>query len=264
MIKSNDVTIILQGCIYTYELLDRIINEYNKFAHIVVSTYFENYLENINSMILKYPNITFIDNNLTIYKNQLIENNNYCVSETKEGNSYMNNYYYQIKTIQNAMKNVKTKYVIKSRTDFYFSEMENFMKEMKKRDDIVSCISIYIRNYDFCMKNNLKYHPSDICYGGTFDIINNVSMDEIKHFCLEVGCSEDRKWRHYCKYKMETMNIKEQYVLENVYNYSKFMSLIFFVYPINTNNSVYVLKNINYFNDEIRTSEEYFIYGCGS
>jgi hypothetical protein len=40
------------------------------------------------------------------------------------------------------------------------------------------------------------------------------------------------------------------------------MSSIFFVYPINTNNSVYILKDIKYFNDKIKTSKEYFIYGC--
>ena len=148
MNTNNDVTIILQGCIYTYELLEKIINEYNKFAHIVVSTYFENYLENINSIILKYPNITFIDNNLEKYTNELIENNNYCLSETKEGNNYMNNYYYQIKTTENAMKHVKTKYVIKSRVDFYFSEMENFMKEMKNKIEanIQLNIKIYRQN----------------------------------------------------------------------------------------------------------------------
>lgn len=262
MNTNNQVTIILQGCIYTFELLEKIINEYNKFADIVVSTYFENYLENINYMILKYPNITFIDNKLEKYKNELIENNNYCVSQSKEGNNYINNYYYQIKTVENAMKHIKTKYVIKSRVDFYFSEMENFMKEMLKRDDIICCISIYVRDYNFCIKNKLKYHPSDICYGGTVDIINNINMDEINTFCLEIGCSEDRKYRHYCKYKMEMMNIQESYVLANVHNYSNFMSSIFFVYPINTNNSVYILKDIKYFNDKIKTSKEYFIYGC--
>ena len=146
--------------------------------------------------------------------------------------------------------------------DFYFSEMENFMKEMKTRDDIVSCISIYVRDYNFCIENGLKYHPSDICYGGTFDIINNVNMDEIKYFCLEIGCSEDRKWRYYCKYKMEMMNIRESYVFENVHNYSIFMSSIFFIYPINTINSIYLLKDIDCFTDTNRTSKDYFMHGC--
>jgi hypothetical protein len=264
MDTNNQVTIVLQGCIHTFELLEKIIDEYNKFANIVVSTYFVNYLENINCMILKYPNITFIDNNLEKYKNELIENNNYCESQSNEQNNYMNNYYYQIKTVENAMKHVKTKYVIKSRVDFYFSEMENFMKEMLKRDDIISCISIYVRSYNFFIENNMKFHASDICYGGTFDIINKISMDEINSFCLEIGCSENKKFRHYCKDKMEQMNIQESYVLANVDNYSNFMSSIFFVYPINTNNSVYIFKDIKYFNDENRTSKEYFIYGCGS
>jgi len=216
--------------------------------------------------MLKYPNVTFTDNNLEKYKNELIQNNNYYQSTCPVSNNYMNNYYYQIKTVENAMKHVdrsKTKYIIKSRTDFYFSQMEDFMNEMKKRDDIVSCISIYIRGYSFCMKNNLKYHPSDICYGGTFDIINNNSMDEIKHFRLEIGYPEDRKWRHYCKYKMETMNITESYVLENADNYSNFMSNIFFVYPINTNNSVYFFKDISHFDDGVKSSKEYFTHGCG-
>ena len=107
MNTTNDVTIILQGCIHTYELLEQIINTYNKFANIVVSTYFENNLEIINQMIVKYPNITFIDNNLEKYKNELIDNNNYCVSESTQCNNYVNNYYYQIKTIENAMKMLK-------------------------------------------------------------------------------------------------------------------------------------------------------------
>ena len=260
--KNNDVTIILQGVIHDESIFVKIIENYKKIANIIVSSYFLNNQPFYSKLKNTYPEIIFIDNDLKKFENELICSNNYSKSDKQDSNAYLNNYYYQIKTTEAALKFVKTKYVIKSRVDFYFSDMNSFMNEMVQNSDIITIISIYIRNYDFCVSNNLKYHPSDICYGGKMEIINYVSECELKNFCLECICSEDRKWRYYCNIKMKEKKIKEQDIFKNVNVYSDFMSEIFNVYPINKNNASYNFKGNTFFNDSIKSSKGYFMLGC--
>ena len=256
--NNFDVTIILQGVIYNESMLYQIIQNYKQLANIIVSSYFLNNQSFYNKLKNTYPEIIFIDNDLTAFENNLICSNNYSKIHSPAGNVYMNNYYYQIKTTESALKFVKTKYVIKTRVDFYFSDMNCFIDEMFRNNDIITIISIYIRSYDYCLANNINYHPSDICYGGKMEIINYLSEYELNNFCLQLGCSEEKKWRHYCNLKLKEKKIEEQDILKNKDIYSDFMSEIFNVYPINKNNCSYNFKGITFINDSIKSSKEYF------
>ena len=56
--------------------------------------------------------------------------------------------------------------------------------------------------------------------------------------------------------------MEEQDILKNSNIYSDFMSDIFNVYPINKNGCLYNFKGTTFFNDSVKSSKEYFIFGC--
>lgn len=260
MENQKEVTIILQGVIYTEELLIKIIEEYEPLAKIVVSSYFLNNPDLLNKLENAYPNIIVINNDLAEFENWLLNTNNFCTVEHPQ-QSYFNNYFYQIKTVEAALKFVETKYVIKSRVDFYFSGMTDFINEMTENDGIATCLSVYVRGFN--ADRMFKYHPSDICYGGTFDIIKGVSDYEIFVFKLQPACSEDRKWRGYIEDKLVKKGLKESEILVNEHVYSDFMASIFNIYPINKGGNAYQLKEESYICDAVKTTKDYFIHGCG-
>jgi hypothetical protein len=260
MHNKTDFTIILQGSIYTEDLLIKIIDEYTDLAEIIVSSYFSNNADLLYRLKTTYPNIIFINNDLTEFENWLIATNNFCTVEHPQ-QSYVNNYFYQIKTVEAALRFVKTKYVVKSRVDFYFSGMSDFINEILEHDNIVTCLSIYIRGY--AIGHPFKYHPSDICYGGRSNIIKGVNDYEIAVFKLQPMCSEDRKWRGYIENELKKAGLQEDDIFVNADAFSDFMVSIFNVYPINKDGNVYQLKHETYIYDTVKSSKDYFIHGCG-
>jgi hypothetical protein len=250
-----DLTIILQGVIYNEELTYRIIEKYNPFGKIIVSSYFKKYPHIFDKLMTTYPQIILIDNDETVFKNELISQNNLCTTESDAGNNYLNNYYYQIRSTNMAIPLITTTYTIKTRIDFYFENLSDFIENMILNKDKITNISIYTRNYDFCKIHNLLCHVSDILYGGTSEYIRNISNKEICHFKLEIGCSEDRKFRNHCN------NIPSN-LFENKHTYSNYMAQLFNIYPINRGNCYYNFKGVTYFNDRIKDTIDYFMEGC--
>lgn len=251
----NDLTIILQGVIYSEELTYRIIEKYNPLAKIIVSSYFKDYRHIFDKLTILYPHIILIDNDDTIFRNELLSQNNLCTTESEFRNKYINHYYYQIRTTENAMKFIETTFIIKTRIDFYFENLSDFINNMILNKDKITNISIYTRNYDFCKTHNLLCHVSDILYGGVSEYIKNISNKEICHFKLEIGCSEDRKFRNHCN------NIPSN-LFENKHIYSNYMTQFFNIYPINKGNCHYNFKGVTYFNDRIKDTIDYFMEGC--
>jgi hypothetical protein len=249
----TDLTIIIQGVIYNEELTYQIINQYNKLGKIIVSSYFKNYSHIFNTLTKTYPEIIIIDNDDSIFRNELLSQNNLCITESEFGNNYINNYYYQIRTTDNAMKFITTKYIIKTRIDFYFENLYDFIDNMIKNENKITTISVYTRNYDYCIQHDLLCHVSDILYGSTSEIIRNISNKEIQHFKLEISCSEHRKFRNHCN------NIPTN-LFENKHVYSNYMSQLFNIYPINRGN--YNFKGTTHFNDRVKNTIDYFIEGC--
>jgi len=308
--KFDNITLVFQGVIYDNILLLRIIEHYKPLAKIVISTYFKDNMRFYYSLMKAYPDITIINNDITYFEELLIDSGNICIYEDSYRNSYTNNYFYQIKTTEAALNYVDTEYVIKSRVDFFFSNMEEFINEtmengsqqyppgtqenynsflsrdlmMGKGKELefpegpgggkgepgvppngskITCMSIFIRNYGFCITHGLKYHPSDICYGGKTETVKRVSEDEINEFRLDIISSEERKWRHYCNKKLAEKGLDEAAIFETDQRYADFMSSIFHVYPINKHDNDYSFRDITYFEDNVKPTVDYFIHGYG-
>jgi hypothetical protein len=261
--KFDNITLVFQGVIYDNILLLRIIEHYKPLAKIVISTYFKDNMRFYYSLMKAYPDITIINNDITYFEELLIDSGNICIYEDSYINSYTNNYFYQIKTTEAALNYVDTEYVIKSRVDFFFSNMEEFINETMEHGSKITCMSIVIRNYGFCITHGLKYHPSDICYGGKTETVKRVSEDEINEFRLDIISSEERKWRHYCNKKLAENELDEAAIFETDQRYADFMSSIFHVYPINKHDNDYSFRDITYFEDNVKPTVDYFIHGYG-
>jgi hypothetical protein len=251
----KDLTIILQGVIHNEELTYLIIEKYNSLGNIIVSSYFKNYQHLYDTLINLYPQIILIDNDETVFRDELILKNNICTTESEKGNNYMNHYYYQIRTTENAMKFITTKYTIKTRIDFYFENLSDFIDNMIINENKITNISVYTRSYEFCKHHNLLCHVSDILYGGISEIIKNISNKEISNFKLEIGCSEDRKFRNYCQ------NIPSN-LFENKNTYANYMAQLFNIYPINKENGYYNFNGVTHLNDRVKHTIDYFLEGC--
>lgn len=249
----TDLTIILQGVIHSEALVYQIIEKYKSFGKIIISSYFKNYPDLFEILTKNYPEIILIDNDVSIFRNELLSQNNLCTAESEAGNNYMNHYYYQIRTTETAMLFATSTYIIKTRIDFYFENLSDFIDNMIQNENKITNISIYTRNYDFCKTHKLLCHVSDILYGGTSEFIKNISNKETQTFKLEIGCSEDRKFRHHLK------NIPTN-LFENKYTYSNYMAQYFNIYPINKGN--YNFKGTTYFNDRVKNTIDYFMEGC--
>jgi len=121
--NTDDVTIIIQGVISDNVHVIQLIDEYKNYGKIIISSYFQNHSDLKKQIEQQYPNI------------KVVENNN--VEEFK--NNWNNQIYQrfniwcQVSTVRNALAVITdTKYVIKTRIDSYFSNMNTFIYEVIK------------------------------------------------------------------------------------------------------------------------------------
>lgn len=240
--NKNDVTIILQGCIINEVDLITTINEYQKYGKIVISSYFIDHNELKNNILHNYPNIILIDNDI-----------NEFISQSERINYLSDRCFFQVSTVRNALKYVNTPYVIKTRTDNYFSNLDKFIYEVINNKDKITCIQFYVRGF-----YQFKYHPSDILFGGTYDNIANIFNNNHNFECM---IPEVIIFRNYILQKIREFGISENDVDSNIDLYGETMDKIFNVYNI-SNFESYYFKNYKFTCDN-KTTSEFFKHGCG-
>ena len=114
--KKEDVTILLQGILNNKIDIFQTIKLYSLSGHIVLSVYDDEPTKNICRQILElYPNdVSVVYNNLKTYKREFEE-----IKKKYNDIIINNNFYFQLKTTINGLKNIQTKYLLKSRVDHY-------------------------------------------------------------------------------------------------------------------------------------------------
>lgn len=154
-IKFNDITLIIQGK-YDTSFLHR-INEYKKiFGHIILSVWKEKYYKDL-------PN----DVELIELSPKIIN------SKTKSDQIYnYQNLYKQCVTTLNGLNNVKTKYVVKIRTDEFYSNMDKFCESIIINENKINTSNLFFRR-----DNYYRFHPSDKIIGAKTDILLKAFSD---------------------------------------------------------------------------------------
>jgi hypothetical protein len=171
-------------------------------------------------------------------------------------NIYNNNCFYQMGTVINALKYVKTKYVIKMRIDSYFSNMNEFIDKMKAINKII-CSSVFIRGFTNTVIS-IKFHPSDILFGGLTEKIRLIFKLAKRDYRFD--CSEVKIWKPYIIEEGKKKNISQESLENNNDIYLNHMCNIFDVFSIELNKP-YSIKGNTDLSDNKRSTKEYFMSG---
>ena len=238
---KNDVTIILQGLMINEVNLMNMISEYQHYGKIIISSYFEKY-NGLKSRIMDaFPNTIVIDNDINEFMSDpdiKKYNNNHC--------------FFQVSTVRKALKYVNTPYVIKTRVDNYFSNLDKFICEVIKNNDKITSTQIYVRGF-----NQIKYHPSDILFGGSFNEITSVFNNDHN---FDITCPEVIIFKNHILQKLKELNISVNVFEKDIELYGNTMAKIFNIYNISNLNSYY-FKNLK-FNFTEKSTIDFFKHGC--
>jgi hypothetical protein len=177
--------------------------------------------------------------------------------------------FYHLNTIINGLKHVDTEWVLKTRTDTFFSDMNKFILNMQKNYNKISCTSIFVRGL-----NAIKFHPSDILFGGTTKIIKNVIDLSIKNYYNVDGSilTSPRRFffgeviifRPYIESIIKESGVSLDNVLGDRELYLFYMESLFDVFPINEHSSYLLSHGITYIDEPLYNTREYFTYGCNA
>ena len=241
---KNDVTIILQGYMINEVNLMNTISEYQHYGKIIVSSYFEKCNGLKSSIMDAFPNTIVIDNDINEFLSDP-EIKKYC----------NNRCFFQVSTVRKALKYVNTQYVIKTRVDNYFSNLDKFICEViknSKNGDKITSTQIYVRGF-----HQLKYHPSDILFGGSFNQFTRVFCNEHN---FDLACPEVIIFKNHILQKLKELNISVNDFENDIELYGTIMDKMFNIYNV-SNFKSYYFKNYKFVCID-KSTIDFFKHGC--
>ena len=259
---KDDVTFLIQGPVGGHTDLLKIVKEYSKFGNIVISTYPSEEYANQIEEVMKYASKNNIElkvlyNNLSKYENELKNMNKYSNNGVHPVHQGMfRNCYYHINTVVNGLKYVNTKYVINVRTDCFFSNMDKFIYKIIETQKIV-CTSIFVRGFKDS-KILIKFHPSDILFGGLTEIIKRTFDLALEKY--DLNCPEVTVWKPLIVEEASKKNINLIQLENDNEIYLNNMCDIFEVFDIN-NHFPYSFKGITKIDSLTKTTRDFFTSG---
>jgi len=143
----KDVTLILQGLVAPKQL--ELWKKHYKDYNVIISCWEDEEFDFEKGLFSSW-----LPKNWKVIKNQ------YPLLRFKSEA----NLDYQILTTLNALKEVKTKYVVKSRLDEFYSNIYLLYKKLKKNEDKIVCGSVFFREYGL-----YPFHIADKLMCGTKD-----------------------------------------------------------------------------------------------
>lgn len=271
--KKEDVTILLQGILNNKIDIFQTIKLYSLSGHIVLSVYDDEPTKNICRQILElYPNdVSVVYNNLKTYKREFEE-----IKKKYNDIIINNNFYFQLKTTINGLKNIQTKYLLKSRVDHYYSDIDKFIAHGIVSKKLVSS-SLCIRGLFDKQFPTAYFHMSDqLFFGETAKIKEMVLLSKKMCFTqiMKGQIGEVRLWKPYLinlakleGINLDDSNIKHGKDYKYMMKYIHFLNSKITIYPINLHNDFKIkLFSTNkiwvkHHNEPIYNSFYYFIKG---
>jgi hypothetical protein len=161
----DDITVIIQGPLNESSLSN--IPNYQKTAKNIIVSAWDTYDNNTKEYLPEDPNVLFITSDSNWVENW-------------RGRYYNNsNIAFQIITTLNGLDKVKTKYVIKVRSDEIYTDIGQFAETMKANKE-----KLITNNVLFQSDDHEKFHPSDHVIGGT---TNNMlgTFEKLENYCAK-------------------------------------------------------------------------------
>ena len=166
----DDITVIIQGPLNESSLSN--IPNYQKTAkNIIVSTW-DRYDAKTKEYLPDDPNVLFITSD-----------SNWA--ENWRGRYYNNsNIAFQIITTLNGLDKVKTKYVIKVRSDEIYTDISYFAEAVRANEE-----KLITNNVLFQLDSKAKFHPSDHVVGGSTNNMRG-TFERLENYCAKYAEKE--------------------------------------------------------------------------
>ena len=226
-IEFEDVTIMLQGILNPAIDIIYTIDQYLEVCpNIILSIYQKTEDPSLIERIKRFPTVQIVDNDLEEYKNELKFLN--C-----DINAWRNSVYFHLNTTQKGLNLVKTKYVIKSRVDHFYTNIKDMITLSKDSGKIV-CSSFPVEGIYH------KFFLSECLFGGLTHEVQRVVKLSLLNYCkqdYDENHPEVLFWRPYILYKMQLENID----YTNDEAYLDFLEKYFIIWPLN-HSSYYKMK----------------------
>jgi hypothetical protein len=146
----NDFTLVIQGPLHENSIYG-LLNNYKEYTDNIILSHWDSDDMEMLRYISEYNlNVKIITNKMHI---------DYNVFNGQ-------NVYYQVYNTLEGLKEVKTKYVIKLRTDQWFGNLTPFFESVKNNKEKYTCSNLHFRP-----DNLYKFHPSDKLIGGKTELI---------------------------------------------------------------------------------------------
>jgi hypothetical protein len=226
-----DVTILLQGVIHKDVSIEKILKKYSTICKVIVSIY-DTDLEIVEPIAEKY-NVKVVVNNIKQF------------DEEQKFNLTNKNGYYQVQAIKSALPYVTTKYIIKSRVDHYYENIEFLITSYFKSGEKITSSSLFVRG-PFGYYNKFYYHLSDCLFMVTLEQIKKMIL------CLDnwdsTTVAEVNIWRNFLKEFIH----QDTYIQDMLYHVNIIPIKNFEPFCIKIQNKV-----ITEYKEDIKTQEEY-------
>jgi hypothetical protein len=148
----SDISILIQGPLHENSMRESVLETYEKYGEVVVSTWDSpspcKIPESFSAPFIVHPQPTLGGN----------------VSGVLDGSSF----YYATNSILNGLAHVKTKYVIKTRSDECFSNFEPLIEPFLEDPDRLVCANIFARAWD-----DKPYHIGDHIFMARTDLLRS-------------------------------------------------------------------------------------------
>jgi hypothetical protein len=199
----------------------------------------------------QFQMVQIVDNDLEDYKNELKYFN--CVI-----NGQRDPVYFHLNTTHKGLSLVKTKYVLKSRVDHYYSNIKDMITIIKDSGKIV-CSSFPVEGIYH------KFFISECLFGGLTHEIQRAVKLSLLNFCKQdhdENHPEVLFWRPYILNKMQLENVD----YKNDEEYLDFMEKYFEIFPLNFNEYYkmkifkgWICERMDFL--KIKTTREYLTQG---
>jgi hypothetical protein len=197
----------MQGVLCSNIDIKKTIENYLKCGNVVISTYVKNDLQLISEIQEQFPDVVIIDNDLESYEKELREIGK-CVES-----SYFNNTFYQLKTTLAGIKTISTDFIIKTRVDHSYSNMDSFIQEGLLYPEKILSSSLFVRGL-MTGTYHTRYHMSDCLFMGRTDLIRKAMNLAQLHYTVGMN-PESMIWRPYVRDVLQSRE-NNIYTLDNL------------------------------------------------
>jgi len=186
----------MQGVLCRDIDIKKIIGEYLQWGDVVISSYVKKDPKLISEIRRLFPDVIIIDNNLEWYEKELLETGKY---QTSAIDSHMNHTFYQLKTTLAGIQRIRTDFMIKTRVDHEYSNMEAFVREGLANPNQILSSSIFVRGLTGSYAT--RYHMSDCLFMGRTDLIGMAMKLALLYY--EPMNAESMIWRPYVYHMLQ-------------------------------------------------------------